>query len=368
MALVLQRHLHADFGLAAHLAAQAQVVAEIDHVIDGGNQPVGFQARAIHHGNALGAHAALHAVTGLGLVDVDAGQHRAVGQGHAALCAAGAEHAGLQHRVVAHKAGHKAVDRGFVQAVHGVDLLDHAFVEHGHPVRHGEGFRLVVRHVHKRHAQAAVQGFQLDLHVLAQLFVECAQRLVHQHQLGVEHQRTGQGHALLLAARHLRGIAAAHVAHLHHVQSAFDLGVQLGLGHFAHRQRVGNVLGHRHVRKQRVVLEHHAEIALVRRCAGDLAAIEHDVARGGRLEPGQHHQRGGLARARWPQQRQELAFADVQVQILDHQGVAVVGFLDTGEGDESLFRFHAVGCFRGCQCRECRAHVGTSTYTDLPLY
>ncbi len=44
------------------------------------------------------------------------------------------------------------------------------------------------------------QTRDFKLHVLAQLFVQCAQRFVHQNQFGFEDQRAGQGDTLLLSA------------------------------------------------------------------------------------------------------------------------------------------------------------------------
>ena len=64
-----------------------------------------------------------------------------------------------------------------------------------------------MRHVHKGHTQTAVQGLDFNLHVLAQLFVQRAQRFVHQHQLRIKDQRAGQGYTLLLATRELRRVA-----------------------------------------------------------------------------------------------------------------------------------------------------------------
>ena len=55
---------------------------------------------------------------------------------------------------------------------------------------------------------------------------------------------------------------------------------------------------------------------------------------GRRLEAGEHHQAGGLARAGRPEQRQELAAADVEVEILHDQRLAVVALLHVVEGDE----------------------------------
>mgnify|MGYP007043774161 CR=1 FL=1 len=47
--------------------------------------------------------------------------------------------------------------------------------------------------------------------------VEGGQRLVHQHEVGLEHQGAGNGDALLLAARELAGAAVAHLRQLHHL-------------------------------------------------------------------------------------------------------------------------------------------------------
>ena len=273
---VVQRELDHHLVGAVHLATQAQVVAKINHVhhLRGQGVATGLGgACGIGQGDALGAHAALHRRANAGAVDVDTVQARAAGQHHFTVVALGGVDGGVQHGVVTDKAGHKAVAGGFVQPIDAVDLLDAAIVEHGNAVAHGQRFGLVVRHIDKGHAQLAVQGFELDLHMLAQLLVQRAQRLVHQHQLRVKHHGARQRHALLLAARHLAGVAPAHGAHLHHLQCALDFGVALGVGQLAHPQRVGNVLGHRHVRKQRVILEHHAKVALVRRRAGDGLAV-----------------------------------------------------------------------------------------------
>jgi hypothetical protein len=57
-------------------------------------------------------------------------------------------------------------------------------VEDGDAVRHGQRFRLVVRDVHDGHAELLVQVLDLELHLLAKLLVERAERLVHEHELG----------------------------------------------------------------------------------------------------------------------------------------------------------------------------------------
>jgi hypothetical protein len=91
------------------------------------------------------------------------------------------------------------------------------------------------------------------------------------------------------------------------------------------------------VREQRVVLEHHADPALVRRHVVELAVAQHDPPFGGRLEPGQHHQAGRLPRAGRPEHRDELTFGDVEIKILNDQDLTVVGLLDLRELDERRF-------------------------------
>ncbi len=56
----------------------------------------------------------------------------------------------------------------------------------------------------------------------------------------------------------------------------------------------------------------------------------------GDLEPGEHHQRRRLARARRAEQRQELAARDVEIEIVDDARDAVVGLADADEADNRI--------------------------------
>ncbi|MNE70540.1 hypothetical protein D3C80_1663370 [compost metagenome] len=68
----------------------------------------------------------------------------------------------------------------------------------------------------------------------------------------------------------------------------------------------------------------------------DRLAVEEDLAGGGGFETGQHHQAGGLAGAGRPQQSQELAAANVHVEILDDEGFAVVALLHATEAHQYI--------------------------------
>src|SRR5262245_47652418 len=87
--------------------------------------------------------------------------------------------------------------------------------------------------------------------------------------------------------------------------------------------REGEVFANRHVGEESVVLEHHADVSLVRRQAADRSPGNDDFAGGRRLETGQHEQRRGLSRAGRSKEGEKFAATDGEVQILNHQVCAV---------------------------------------------
>ena len=65
------------------------------------------------------------------------------------------------------------------------------------------------------------------------------------------------------------------------------------------------------------MLEDEADAALADAVVGGVRAVEVDRARIGRLEAGDDAQQRGLARARRPEQRDQLAGVDVQIDVVD---------------------------------------------------
>jgi hypothetical protein len=86
-------------------------------------------------------------------------------------------------------------------------------------------------------------------------------------------------------------------------------------------QAEGDVPSHRHVREQRIVLEHHAEAAILGTDVIEAAFVEPDGAAAHLQQSGDAVQRGGLAAARGADQGDELAPADCQGHVT--QGVQV---------------------------------------------
>ncbi|KAG1430670.1 hypothetical protein G6F57_022999 [Rhizopus arrhizus] len=94
---------------------------------------------------------------------------------------------------------------------------------------------------------------------MAQFGIQRGGGLVEQHQLGLDGQRPGNGHALLLAARQVGGPGVGLFGHAA-LRQQF-LGARAGAfqGPLLHGQQTfHHVADHRLVRKQLKVLEHHA--------------------------------------------------------------------------------------------------------------
>ncbi len=120
--------------------------------------------------------------------------------------------------------------RAFIERARRGHLQHLAALHHRHAVGQRQRLFLVVGHQHEGDADLPLQGAQLDLHRLAQPLVERPQGLVQQQHLGLAHQRTGQRHALALAAGQLVGAAPAETLQLDHRQHGLDPGAQRILG------------------------------------------------------------------------------------------------------------------------------------------
>ena len=77
------------------------------------------------------------------------------------------------------------------------------------------------------------------------------------------------------------------------------------------------------MRIERVVLEHHGDVAVLRRQVVDHPLADPDVARGDRLEPGDHPQQRRFSAARRPDQNDELAVGNADRHAVDHLHGAV---------------------------------------------
>ena len=233
------------------------------------------------------------------------------------------------HRAVdevggAHEVGDEFVLRPLVDVAWRADLLDAALVHHRDLMRQRERLALVMRHIHGGDAELPLQTLQLEAHQLAQLRVEVRQRLIEQQQLGFHHQCPRQREPLLLAARQLGRLAIAQMVELDSGEYLHHLGVDFGAAVLllADLQRKCGVGENIHVRPDRIRLEYHTEAAPIGRHedaapAGiDDRVVDADIARRRVLQSGNRAQRRGLAAAARTEQREEVAFGNLDADVL----------------------------------------------------
>ena len=182
--------------------------------------------------------------------------------GHAAAHAAGQQ----VHRRRAGEAGHELRGRAVVDGLRRVELHLVAALQHADAVGQGHGLGLVVRHVDDGGAEALVQALDLGAHLVAQLGIEVGQRLVEQEHLAAGARWRGRWpRAGADRPRARAACAASRCSMLQQRRHFAHALLDLGLGGLAQAQAEGHVLEQALVRVERVVLEHHGDVAGARR-------------------------------------------------------------------------------------------------------
>ena len=172
----------------------------------------------------------------------------------------------------------KGVDRLVVDIGRAADLLDNAVVHNDNAVTHRQRFFLVVCDVDKGDAGALLNTLQLDLHVLAQLEVEGAERLVEQQHARLAYQRTRDGNTLLLTAGKTGHIAVFKAAQTNQLEHFCGFALDVCAVQLFDVQTECNILRNIQVREQRITLEYGVDLALIRRYVVQALAVEEYIA------------------------------------------------------------------------------------------
>ena len=180
-----------------------------------------------------------------------------------------------------------------------------------------------MRHEHDGDARLVKDATQLVLELLAGDLVHGTEGLVHEQDVRRGRQRPRDAHALLLATRQLRGIAPqqvvleTHDAHplMHGRVCAGMVAAVPEVGH------IGDVLLHRHVRKEDAALDGIADVAaqLHEIDVAHVPALHQHVARRGLDEAVHHLEQRGLAAARRADHAHELAARNGEGHVVEHE-------------------------------------------------
>ncbi|MDF2117934.1 hypothetical protein PY365_20385 [Roseiarcaceae bacterium H3SJ34-1] len=200
-----------------------------------------------------------------------------------------------------------------------VELDDLARPHDGDAVGDSHRLRLVVRNIDNGDGFAAHQLHHLDAHVLAQRRVEVAQRLVEQHQRPGG-KATRDGDALLLSAGQFRGIAIPVGGKTGDIERMIQ-----PLGYVMIRKPLclepeGQIVGDRHVRPQRIILEDHADPSPFSWYDRLLAPLDTSVQRDQSLfgldQSGNDAQKRGLAGPAGAEKGHHFAGRDLEIEVV----------------------------------------------------
>jgi len=168
--------------------------------------------------------------------------------------------------------------------------LDEAAVAHDRdPVTESERFGEVVGDEDHRLFDLSPEADDLVLHVAPDQRIECGERLVEQHDLGVGGERSGEADALLHTTAQLVRFALTEARQTDEFEDLLGLGPPFVLRHLLHFEAERDVVDERAMGQQAEVLEDHAHPVaayieqFVTICSGDVGVADHHGA-GGRLD------------------------------------------------------------------------------------
>ena len=200
---------------------------------------------------------------------------------------------------------------------------------------------LVVRHVDRRRRVTLLEPHELGAHRDAQRRVQVRERLVEEEDLGPPHEGAPERDALPLPARELRAAAGREGAERPQVlRRVGEARLGLRARDLPHLEAEGEVLAHGHVRVERVALEDHRDVPLARRDAVHDAVPDRDRALGRLVEARDEAQRRRLAAPRGPDEDEELAGRDVEIEAREDARLPVrlADLLETNPGQSCLLR------------------------------
>ncbi len=186
-------------------------------------------------------------------------------------------------------------------------LDDFAVLDDHQPVGEHHGVQWVVRDEDRHRLELRQVAAQLRAYVESGAGVEGGEGFVEEEQAGVGGEGAGEGDALGLAAGETAGSGGEVVLQAHAGQPFRGPGTGLGLRGALAAGAEGDVVQGGEVGEEQVVLEDDADGAVLGGCAGQVGAVEAEVAVGEGGEAGEGAQGRGLAGAVGAEEGEDLA-------------------------------------------------------------
>ena len=176
---------------------------------------------------------------------------------------------------------------------------------------------MIVRHEHETDAEPPLQRLELDLHFLAELSIESAERLIEQEDSRLEDDGASDRDALLLAAGKLCRIPTAHLRQTHELERRAHSRRELASSEPLSPKAEANVAGNGEMREQGVLLKDGVDVSAMRGRIGDVGVAEHHGSRVRALEARDNAKKCGLSAPGRTEQRDELSLGDVERNPID---------------------------------------------------
>src|SRR5207342_521620 len=208
-----------------------------------------------------------------------------------------------------------------VEALRGVDLLQHAVAQDGDAFPERHRLHLIVRHVHRGRLEAFVQLRELSPHLDPELGVEVRQRLVHQERHRLPNHRAAHRDALPLTPGEFGRFALQQAVETEDPGDVLHATLAFVRRRLPELETEPDVLLDGHVRIERVVLEHHRDVAGLGGKVRDLPIVDEHLAGRHLLETGEDPQDRGLAAPRRTDEDHEYAIPDLERHVVDGHDV-----------------------------------------------
>ena len=160
--------------------------------------------------------------------------------------------------------------------------------------------------------------FQFPLHFLAQLQIQCTQRLIQQQYLGFIDQCTGNSNTLLLTAGHLIDPALFKAPQTDQTQHTLDLLFNDILWFLFQIQAKGNVVIDIEVGEQGIFLEYGVDLTLIGGQTGNILSVKQYLTVICIKKSGNDTQQSSFAAAGGTQQGDKFIFINIQRNALEH--------------------------------------------------
>ena len=142
-----------------------------------------------------------------------------------------------------------------------------------------------------------MEAGDLGSHLHAELGVEVGERLVHEEGGRLAHDRSSHGDPLALTTGELAGPLSELLGEFEDACRFLNPCVDFGLRCLGELEGETDVVPHGHVGVERIVLEHHRDVAILGLDIVDDVVADAHLAAGDLLEAGDHAECGGLAAA-----------------------------------------------------------------------